>query len=76
VCTFSNNSSNFVSVSRSFSVGLGGILGAAANREYVWNKFSVCFSRFRACCIRLVQLTDPEGADIVFGVYNVLMTAL
>jgi hypothetical protein len=39
--TFSSNSSNFLSVSRSSSVGFGGTLEAVENCEYVWNKVSV-----------------------------------
>lgn len=40
--TFSSNSSILASVLRSSSDGLGGILTADENCEYVWNKFSVC----------------------------------
>jgi hypothetical protein len=39
--TFSKSSWSFFSVSRSSSVGFGGMFAAEANCEYVWNKLSV-----------------------------------
>lgn len=45
--TFSNSSSSLDSVSRSSSVGLGGMSDTDANCEYVWKRVSVWMRRKR-----------------------------